>query len=192
MTEVRERRATEWAPGAEHARAEGRGRRYGEAGWSVFAGSILLLAGAFEFILGLMARLRNGFFLVGSNSLLAHVNFDIWGYTHMALGAALGGTGLLAMLRRPIARPLGVLLALGAAVVNLGFFPASPFWVFVTIALDVIAIATLTARWSDPDAWVGIRRIVRGVRERTSGGPSHDGPARHEEINPERTSGPRR
>jgi hypothetical protein len=156
----------------------------------VFAGSILTLAGGFEFILGLMARLRNGFFLVGSNSLLAHVGYHTWGYLHMALGAAIIGTGLLAFLRRPLARPMGVFLTLGAAIINLGFFPASPIWVFFTIALDVIAIAVLTARWSDPDAWVGLRRVMRGVRERTAGGPAHDGPAREEA--PERTSGHRR
>jgi hypothetical protein len=153
-----------------------RGEPRGTPGWVGFAGVMLLLAGAFQFIAGLTALLRESFFLVGTSSLLVHVGYTVWGWVHVGLGGALFLIGLAALAGRAMARPLGIAVALTTAVVNLAFLPAFPFWVVTNIALDVIVLYALSARWQEFVGMLGTRRGYAMAGGRPDGS-HHAGPA---------------
>lgn len=112
----------------------------GWAGWVVFGGVMLIMVGLFQAIQGLVALFDDGFYLVRPNGLVVDVNYNTWGWTHLAIGivAALTGLGLLA--GNMVARVLGVVIAVLSAVVNLAFISAYPVWSTIVIALDVIVI----------------------------------------------------
>src|SRR5947209_2517236 len=80
----------------------------GWAGWVVFGGVMLIMAGLFQVVQGLVALFNDGFYLVRTNGLVVNVNYNTWGWVHLALGviAALTGLGLLA--GNIVARVLGV------------------------------------------------------------------------------------
>lgn len=146
MTQVRQtRQVTEWP--MPEGRHDGMQRR--DPDWRNFAASLLILAGAFQFIAGLTAILRSGYYQVGSNSLLVHVSYHTWGWSHIGVGSALVLLGLGAIFRLTVARYLGIAAAMIAAVVNLGFLPAFPFWSLIMIALDIIVIYALATHWGD-------------------------------------------
>ncbi|HEY9473790.1 MAG TPA: hypothetical protein VIS06_08055 [Mycobacteriales bacterium] len=168
MTDTRQARQTMDRPTTDYRREP-----RGTPGWVGFAGVMLLLAGAFQFIAGLTALLRESFFLVGTSGLLVHVGYTVWGWVHVALGGALFLIGLAALTGRSVARPVGVAVALAAAVVNLGFLAAFPFWVVTNIALDVIVLYALSARWQEFVGMLGTERGYAMAGGRPDG--SHEG-----------------
>ena len=112
----------------------------GWAGWVIFAAVMMVLLGAFQVIEGLVAVFDDGYYLVGTNGLAVNVNYNAWGWLHFSIGvlAILAGLGL--MTGNIVARILGVIIALGSAIINLGFIAAYPVWSTVVIAIDVIII----------------------------------------------------
>lgn len=169
MTDVRQARHTTDRPSTEYRREP-----RGEPGWVIFAGVMLLLAGAFQFILGLMALLRESFFLVGTNSLMVHLGYTVWGWAHIGIAGALALTGLAAVTGRLAVRLTGIMVALVAAVVNLAFLPAFPIWAVLNIALDVLALYSLS-RWRE---FADRLPMSIGRAAALAGGPSapsHDG-----------------
>lgn len=170
MTDVRQARQSIDRPSTEF-RQEPRGA----PGWVIFAGAMLLLAGAFQFIVGLTALLRESFFIVGTNSLLVHQGFTVWGWVHVGLGGALALLGLAAVSGRAAVRWPAILVALITAVVNLAFLPAFPIWAVLNIALDVLAIYSLS-RWREFADRMPMA-TVRGLM--TGGERTHDGHERH-------------
>jgi len=114
------------------------------AGWVVFGGVMLIMMGAFQFIQGLVALFDDGFYAVSSTGLLVEVNYNTWGWIHLAIGVigVLVGIGLLA--GNMAARMAGVVIAFLSALVNLAFISAYPVWSVILIALDVIVIYAIT------------------------------------------------
>ncbi|HEU4947654.1 MAG TPA: hypothetical protein VFT31_10910 [Kribbella sp.] len=108
--------------------------------WVAFASILLMMAAAFQVILGLTAVFDSGYYLVGENDLLVNVDYTAWGWTHVAIGliALAAALGLLA--GQTWARVTGVAIAVISAIVNLGFIAAYPFWSIMVIALDVLVI----------------------------------------------------
>jgi hypothetical protein len=126
-----------------------RGPRYDEYGqpitsgwanWVVFAGVMLIVLGFFQAIEGLTALFRDSYYAVRPGGLVLHVDYTVWGWTHLILGAValLAGAGLLR--GNLAARVVGVALAVVSAIVNLAFIAASPVWSVLVIVLDVIVI----------------------------------------------------
>src|SRR4051812_5829928 len=112
----------------------------GWAGWVVFGGVMLIMVGLFQVVQGLVALFDDGFYAVRPNGLVVNVNYNTWGWIHLAIGiiAALTGLGLLA--GNVVARVLGVAIAVLSALANLAFISAYPIWSTIVIALDVIVI----------------------------------------------------
>jgi hypothetical protein len=109
-------------------------------GWVVFAGVMLMTLGAFQVIEGIVALVKDGFYLVRPAGLVVNVNYNTWGWTHLLIGAVAIVTGLGLFVGNMAARVVGIGIAVLSAIVNLAFIPAYPIWSTIIIALDVIVI----------------------------------------------------
>ncbi|MFF5295862.1 DUF7144 family membrane protein [Paractinoplanes globisporus] len=116
----------------------------GWVGFVVFAGVMLIMLGGFQAIEGLVAILRDDYYLVTRSGLLLNMDYTAWGWTHLIIGviAVIAGIGVL--LGQTWARVIGVIIAVLSALSNIAFLPAYPIWATIIIALDVLAIYALT------------------------------------------------
>jgi hypothetical protein len=117
------------------------------SGWAIggitFAGTLLLMIGAFQAIAGLTAILDDSFYVVAQN-----YAFDLdvtgWGWIHLILGVSLAVVGWGLWAGRAWAAVAGIMLAMLSAIANFFFIPYYPFWSIVVIALNVWVIWALT------------------------------------------------
>ena len=119
------------------------GRVTGWVGWVLFAAVILFIGGAVNIIEGLVALFKDDYYEVRPSGLVVHVNYTSWGWTLLAIGAALVLVGYGVAMGYTWARVTAVVLACLNAVVNLAFIAAYPVWALLVIALDVIVIYAL-------------------------------------------------
>jgi uncharacterized membrane protein YkgB len=68
------------------------------------------------------------------------VDYDVWGWTHLLIGAIAIVIGMGLIVGNTAARVAGVVVAFLSALVNLAFLSAYPIWSAIVIALDVIVI----------------------------------------------------
>lgn len=117
------------------ARAE-----YDHSGWVAFTATMTALLGAFQIINGLTALFRSGTYLVGTDGLVVDVDYTVWGWVHVGLGAVavVAASGLLK--GEMWARSVGVAVAAASGLTNLAFVPATPFLAAMVITLDVLVI----------------------------------------------------
>lgn len=118
------------------------------AGWSMFAGVILIMVGCFQAIAGLVAIVNDEFYVIGHEWIF---KFDAttWGWIHLILGIILLASGAGIFVGNVLARTVGVLVALGSAVVSFAWVPWYPVWAILIVALDVAVIWALTAHGRD-------------------------------------------
>jgi hypothetical protein len=112
--------------------------------WVRFAGWILLLAGTFHILQGLVALFRDKVYAVNRSELAIDVDYSVWGWAHLLLGVLVVVTGVALLVGRSAARPVALVLAYLSAIVNVGFLAAFPAWAVIMIALDVLVIYALT------------------------------------------------
>jgi hypothetical protein len=117
------------------------------SGWAtggvIFAGSILVLAGIFQTIAGLVAIINDDFFVVAKHYTF---NLDVtaWGWIHLILGILLFIVGLGLFTGAGWAGVSAIALAMLSAIANFFFIPYYPIWSLVVIGLDVWVIWALT------------------------------------------------
>jgi len=118
------------------------------AGLIVFAGVLMIMAGAFQAIAGLVALFENEFYVATRNYLL---EFDAtsWGWIHLLIGVLVLFAGLAVLSGQTWGRVVGITLALLSALSNFAFVPYYPFWAMAIIALDVFIIWALAAHGGD-------------------------------------------
>jgi hypothetical protein len=121
----------------------------GWVGWIAFAGMIMLMLGSFHVIQGLVALFQDEYFLVGKSGLTVNVDFTTWGWIHVIGGIIIAAAGLALFTSKVWARTIGVILALGSAIVNVGFLSAYPIWSAIMIGFDVLVIWALTVHGSE-------------------------------------------
>jgi hypothetical protein len=111
-------------------------------GWATFGGILMILAGVFQSIAGLVALFNDNFYVVTDNNLLL---FDItgWGWAHLVLGVLLFVAGASVLSGNMFGRVVGVVLATVSAVANLLFIPAYPLWSILVIVIDLLIIHSL-------------------------------------------------
>jgi hypothetical protein len=134
-------------------RARGRSEPYGPPGrvreptaWIgavVFAGVMLLLSGGFQVIEGIVAIVRDDYYVTTSSGLVLTFDYTTWGWTHLLIGALTVLTGIGVFLGRMWARVLGIIAAVLSALANMMFLPAYPVWCTIVIATDVLVIYAL-------------------------------------------------
>jgi hypothetical protein len=125
------------------------------SGWAVgfilFAGIMMIMAGTFQAIAGLVALFENEFYVATRNYLF---EFDAtsWGWIHLIGGVIVAFAGFAVMAGRTWGRVVGITLALLSALVNFAFIPYYPFWSLTIIALDIFVIWALAAHGRDAAA----------------------------------------
>jgi hypothetical protein len=135
---------------ASQYRSAGRARE--ASGWAVsftlFAAIMMLMAGTFQALAGLVAIFQNEFY-VATRNYLFQFDATTWGWIHLVVGliVAFAGWGLLS--GRTWARVVGITMALVSAIANFLFIPYYPFWALTVITLDVFVIWALTAHGRD-------------------------------------------
>ncbi|HEX5468401.1 MAG TPA: hypothetical protein VFW80_05065 [Gaiellaceae bacterium] len=120
--------------------------RSGPTGWAVFAGSVLAIAGAFNIIYGLAAIFRDQVVSTTGGQVIV---WDVtrWGWILLVFGGLQLAAGMALFGGAGWARWTAVVLAGLNAVANIGFITVYPFWTALIVALDIIVIYQLTARW---------------------------------------------
>ena len=115
----------------------------GWVGWITFAAVMLLMVGTFQIITGFVAIFDPGYYVVTASGLALSVDYTVWGWVYLALGALAVGTGLGVLAGQTWARVVGMIFAGVSLLVNLGFTAAYPIWSLTVMALDVIVIYAL-------------------------------------------------
>ena len=120
----------------------------GAVGFIMFAGIMMIMAGVFQAIQGLIGIFENEFY-VATRNYLFQFDATTWGWIQLLVGlvVALAGFGVLA--GRTWARVVGITLALVSAVANFAFIPYYPFWALTVIAIDIFVIWALAAHGRD-------------------------------------------
>jgi hypothetical protein len=118
------------------------------SGWAVgfilFAAIMMIMAGVFQALQGIIAIFENEFYVATRNYTF---QFDAtsWGWIHLLIGllVAFAGWGLLS--GRTWARVVALTLAVVSAIANFAFIPYYPFWSMLIIALDIFVIWAIAA-----------------------------------------------
>ena len=131
------------APGTARARGHDTPTATGWVGWVVFAAVIMMMAGGFHALMGLVALFRDDYYVTTSSGLALTFDYTQWGWTHLVLGAVVFAAGLGLFLGQTWARVVGVVLAVVSALANMLFIGAYPLWSITVITLDVLVIYAL-------------------------------------------------
>jgi hypothetical protein len=117
------------------------------SGWAlggiVFAGTVMILIGAFQVLAGLVAIIDDDFYVVRANYTF-EIDTSAWGWIHLLLGLVIVVVGASLLARRAWAAVATVIMAGISAVVNFFFIPYYPFWALLVIALDIWVIWAIT------------------------------------------------
>jgi hypothetical protein len=119
-------------------------------GWAVFAGTVLAIVGAFNIIYGLAAIFRDEVITTTGSHVIVW-DTTKWGWILLIFGIFQLLAGMALFAGAGWARWTAVVLAGLNAVGNVGFLTVQPFWTALIIALDIIVIYQLTARWEAVD-----------------------------------------
>jgi hypothetical protein len=122
--------------------------RRGATGLTTFAGIMMILAGTFQAVDGLVGLLANEFYVNTPNYLF---KFDAtrWGWIHLLVGLLVLLAGIAVLAGQTWGRVIGIVLAALSALANFAFIPYYPFWSLTIIALDVFVIWALATYRSD-------------------------------------------
>jgi hypothetical protein len=103
---------------------------------------LMLLAGMFQVLVGLLAIFENEIYVQTRNYLF---KFDVttWGWIHLVVGVVVGLAALGLLRGRTWARVVGIILAVLSAISNFLFIPYYPVWSLLIIAVDVFIIWAL-------------------------------------------------
>ena len=120
------------------------------AGWIVFAGIVLIMVGGMDILQGLIAIFEDEY-VVATRKGLAIVDVTTWGWTTLLWGVLLIVAGLGLLGGAGWARWLAIIGVGINAIQQVAFmanFPqAYPLWNILIIALNVLVLFALTARW---------------------------------------------
>ena len=117
-------------------------RSSGWYGWIVFAGTMMIIAGAFNIIQGLVAVAKDEFYDVTPNHL---VTFDLtqWGWIHLIMGVILLLIGLALFKESMWAVIAGMIVVSINMITQFAFMSAYPVWSIVAIAVDLMVLWAL-------------------------------------------------
>jgi hypothetical protein len=129
------------------------------AGWIGFAGMLLLIVGAIDFFQGLIALFEDEYFVVTASGFLV-VDLTAWGWIMLIWGVLLVCAGLGLIAAQGWARWFAIVVVSLNFIAQLGFLGNSqyPLWSLTVMALNIIVLFALTARWTESVADLGPAR----------------------------------
>ena len=129
------------------------------AGWIGFAGIMLLIVGSIDFFQGLVALFEDEYFVVTKSGFLV-VDLTAWGWVMLIWGVLLVCAGLGLIAAQGWARWFAIVVVSLNFIAQLGFLGNSqyPLWSLTVMALNIIVLYALTARWSESVADLGPAR----------------------------------
>jgi hypothetical protein len=120
------------------------------AGWIGFAGILMVVLGGLAFFEGLIALLRDNYYVVTPSGYLL---FDVtgWGWIMLIWGIILALVGLSLLNGASWARWVTILLVSINIFSQLGFLGNTndTLWVLTTLTLNIIVLYALIVRWND-------------------------------------------
>jgi hypothetical protein len=123
------------------------------AGWIGFAGILMVILGGIDFLQGLIALFEDEYYVVTQSGFLA-VDLTAWGWIMLIWGLLLGLAGLGLMAGQDWARWFTIVVVSLNFFAQLGFLGNSqyPLWALTALALNVVVLYALTARWQESQA----------------------------------------
>ena len=119
-------------------------------GWIGFAGVLMIVIGILNFIQGLIAIIRDNYFVLTPEQIIV---FDLtaWGWIMLIWGILLALAGAALVAGRSWARWFTIVLASLNFIVQLAFVGSSQYtlWALTVLALDVLVLYALIVRWED-------------------------------------------
>lgn len=125
----------------------GGGKQTG-AGWVMFAGIMLLIAGVLNVIYGIAAVGNSKFFVHETQYILSDLN--TWGWVTIILGALEILAAFSIWSGGGFGRWFGIFVASLSAIGALLSIPAYPFWSLAIFAIDILIIYGLAAYGGQP------------------------------------------
>ena len=117
------------------------------SGWAIgavaFAGTIMVLAGVFQALAGLVAIFNDEFYVVARNYTF-DLDVSAWGWIHLIIGLLVLATGMGLFARATWAGVTAIMLCMLAALSNFFFIPYYPIWALLVIGLNIWVIWALT------------------------------------------------
>jgi hypothetical protein len=118
-------------------------------GIAVFAGVIMIVAGAFQAVEGLAGIVNDQYIVVLENYFVAF-DITVWGWLHLLAGLALLVIGIFLLRGATWARVAGMIVAGISALLNFVWLPHSPWWSLLVIAIDILVIWALANYRREP------------------------------------------
>jgi hypothetical protein len=115
----------------------------GGYGWVVFAGTMLALVGTLNFIYGIAAVSNSKFFVRDVTYVISDLN--TWGWFLLILGAIQFIAAFGIFTGSELAKWIGILSAVGNAIVQMLALPGYPFLSLAIFTIDILVIYGLVA-----------------------------------------------
>ncbi|MEV2212365.1 hypothetical protein AB0H86_13060 [Streptomyces sp. NPDC050997] len=112
------------------------------AGWTGFAGVMMIFGGLMAIFQGIAAIAHDDVF-VTTNEYAYNFNLTSWGWIHLVLGVLVVLAGAALFGGQTWARVVGIALAGLAMIANFMWLPYQPVWSIVLIAVDAFVIWAL-------------------------------------------------
>ena len=130
------------------------------AGWIGFAGILMVLIGSIDFFEGLVALFKDDYFVVTASGFLV-VDLTAWGWIMLIWGVLLVLAGLGLLGGQGWARWFAIVVVCVNVIAQLGFLGNSqyPLWSLTVMALNIIVLYALTARWGESKAELDAARL---------------------------------
>ncbi|MEI2701845.1 MAG: hypothetical protein V9E83_05530 [Baekduia sp.] len=119
----------------------------GPNGWLAFAGILLFLNGMFSAMWGLAAITDSKVVTIGGGGDVTIWDFTLWGWAALVIGVLMAATGVGLFLGNTAARMAAVVFTVLHALSQFGSISAFPLWSILVVALDVVILYQLVARW---------------------------------------------
>ena len=116
--------------------------------WSIgllmFAAIVMIMVGAFQVFMGLVAIFDDQF-MVPAREYSFQFDGGAWGWVHLLLGLLVTAAGVALLRGRTWGRVAAIVLAAVSAVAMFAFLPHHPLWALTVIVLDVAVIWAVAA-----------------------------------------------
>ena len=120
------------------------------AGWVFFAGVLMVVIGILDFFQGLIAIIRDNYYVVTRQQVFA---FDVstWGWIMLFWGILLFLAGLGLAAKSGWARWFTIIVLFLNLLAQLSFLGNSgyPLWSLTIVTLEILVLYALTVRWKE-------------------------------------------